>query len=524
MWIARRRAGIRAALSCVALVAACSGGGDSSAGPSGPGGSTAPPGRPVLPQAYRATGRAAAGDAFVQLFSWYWADVAVECERSLGPAGYRAALVSPPQEHNIAEGRPWFEVYGPVSYSIDNGKFGTRAEFVDMVQRCRVAGVDVYVDAVINHMAPGSGVGSNGTTFSRYSYPPLFGPADFHPACALNNYQSAANVQDCELLGLPDLDTGSPGVRQKIADYLIALVRLGVAGFRIDAAKHIQPVELDSIMARVNRAAALEGRPAPYLFLEVIDPGTEAVKAADYYGLGYASGGAADITEFRFRAAGNRFIGTGGARAAELSSFSQHSWQLMPADKAVVFLQNHDTQRVDGVSYGDGVRHRLANVWMLAQPYGYPVVMSSYAFDRATQAGRDAGPPARATPLRCADRMELAVRGEWVCEHRDPWIVAMLAFRRTVAGTDAARMWDNGADAVAFSRGSAGFLALNAGATGVTAAIPTSLAPGAYCDLLTGGRGAMGCTGRTVTVGADQTISITLDATSAVALLSGVRP
>jgi glycosidase len=30
------------------------------------------------------------------------------------------------------------------------------------------------------------------------------------------------------------------------------LVRLGVAGFRIDAAKHMQQVELDDIIARVN--------------------------------------------------------------------------------------------------------------------------------------------------------------------------------------------------------------------------------------------------------------------------------
>jgi alpha-amylase len=478
----------------------------------------------VLPQAYRATGRAAAGDAFVQLFSWYWADVARECTGSLGPAGYRAALVSPPQEHNVADGRPWFEVYGPVSHSIDRGRFGTRAEFVDMVQRCREAGVDVYVDAVINHMAPGSGVGSNGTSFSRYNYQPLFGPADFHPACSLNNYQSAANVQDCELLGLPDLNTGSASVRQKIADYLIGLGRLGVAGFRIDAAKHIQPVELDSIVRLVNLAASSDGRPLPFFFLEVIDPGTEAVKAADYYGLGYASGGAADITEFQFRAVGERFRAGSGKRASELSSFTARTWGLMPADKAVVFLQNHDTQRFDGVDYRDGAAYRLANVWMLGQPYGYPVVMSGYAFDRSSQAGRDAGPPAPTATLPCAASVGTAVVGQWTCDHRDPWIVAMLAFRRGAAGTDAERMWDNGADAVAFSRGGAGFLVLNAGATGVTATIPTSLAPGAYCDLLTGGRGPTGCAGRTVTVGADQTIFVTINATSAVALLSGVRP
>lgn len=516
------RAALSCALLCAVLGAACSGGGDTPA-PTAPGG-PGPASRPVLPPAYRASGHAAAGDVFVQLFSWYWKDVAAECASWLGPAGYRAALVSPPQEHNIADGRPWFEVYGPVSHSIDRGRFGTRAEFVDMVQRCRVAGVDVYVDAVINHMAPGSGVGSNGTAFTRYNYQPLFGPADFHPACALNNYQSAANVQDCELLGLPDLNTGSASVRQKIADYLIGLTRLGVAGFRIDAAKHIQPVDLDSIVRLVNLAAAAEGRTPPFFFLEVIDPGTEAVKASDYFGLGYASGGAADITEFLFRAVGERFRAGSGRRAGELSSFTARTWGLMAADKAVVFLQNHDTQRVDGVDYRDGVAYRLANVWMLGQPYGYPVVMSGYAFDKATQAGRDAGPPAPAATLPCAPSPAAAVVGQWTCDHRDAWIVAMLAFRRATAGTDATRPWDNGADAVAFSRGGTGFVALNAGASSVTASIPTALAAGAYCDVLSGGRGPAGCIGRTVTVGADQTILLTINATSAVALLSGVRP
>jgi len=37
-------------------------------------------------------------------------------------------------------------------------------------------------------------------------------------------------VQDCELFSLPDLNTGLASVRRKIADYLIGLARLGVAG------------------------------------------------------------------------------------------------------------------------------------------------------------------------------------------------------------------------------------------------------------------------------------------------------
>src|SRR5437899_12657139 len=154
-----------------------------------------------------------------------------------------------------------------------------------MVARCNTAGVGIIVDAVINHMTnyPSPGVGSNNTAYTKYNYPGLYAESDFHSPCVVNNYQDAANVQDCELLSLPDLNTGLASVRQKIADYLIKLARLGVAGFRIDAAKHIQQVELDDILGRVNRTLAGEGRPLPYLFLEVIGHAGEALSPRDYF-------------------------------------------------------------------------------------------------------------------------------------------------------------------------------------------------------------------------------------------------
>ena len=43
----------------------------------------------------------AAGDVFVHLFEWKWNDIADECENVLGPLGYDAVQVSPPQEHSI---------------------------------------------------------------------------------------------------------------------------------------------------------------------------------------------------------------------------------------------------------------------------------------------------------------------------------------------------------------------------------------------------------------------------------------
>ncbi|HEX4934663.1 MAG TPA: alpha-amylase family protein, partial [Gemmatimonadaceae bacterium] len=454
--------------------------------------------RRTVPPTYRASGRAAAGDVFVHLFDWRWDDIARECELVLAPAGYKAVQISPPNEHSITPNFDWSERYQPVSYALTRSRSGTRDEFVAMVARCKAAGVDIYVDAVINHMTnfPSPGVGSAGTAYSKYNYPGLYTQGDFHVPCGITNYQNAANVQDCELLSLPDLHTGLPSVRQKIADYLIALHRLGVAGYRIDAAKHIQQWELDQIAALVNSAATAEGRTAPYWFLEVIGGNGEALKPSDYYGIGYSSGGVADITEFTFVGVGNKFRGINGERIAQLNpnggpgnTFSASAWGMMPSDKAVVFLQNHDTQHDCGIGYKNGMVFRLANVWMLATPYGYPTVLSSFAFNCPT--GNSMGPPSDAagwtTNVKCAADMAAAVVGEWVCEHRDPYIRNMIRFRKVVAGTDVTQWWDNGNNAIAFSRGNKGFVAINREGTSVLVSTATGLPAGTYCDVISGG-------------------------------------
>jgi len=491
----------------------------------GSGGGAGLPSRPVLEATYRASGHAVSGDVFVHLFEWPWKDVATECETQLWPKGFKAVQISPPQEDIV--GTPWWTRYQPVSYNIDLSRSGTRLEFIDMVTRCKAVGVDVYVDAVINHMTAGTGTGSNGTVYSKYNYPGLYTQSDFHTRCSVSNYQDAANVQDCELVGLADLNTGSAAVRQKIAAYLAELMRLGVAGFRLDAAKHIQPVELNSILTLVDQTLANEGRPLPYYFAEVIDYGGEAIRTRDYFGLGYSSGAAADITEFKFHGAGDKFLGTGGQKISQLNpngsagnQFSESAWGIMPADKAVVFLENHDTQRSSGISYRDGAVYRLANVWMLSQPYGYPSVMSSYAFDRTTPAGRDAGPPA--TGPGCASSLESASIGQWVCEHRDPVIAGMIVFRRAVAGTAQTNWWDNGANAIAFSRGNKGFVVINRETVALSRIFYTGLAAGTYCDVLSGGAGTSGCIGLPVTVAADGNASMSVAAKTALVLQQGI--
>ena len=515
-----------AAAGLLALSAAACGG-KSTRPPTG--GEEPPPGRPLLAQTYRPSGHMAAGDVSVHLFDWKWKDIATECEQVLGPAGFKAVQVSPPQEHSITPSHDWSERYQPVSYSIERSRSGTGAEFADMVNRCKAVGVDIIVDAVINHMTnfPSPGVGSNGTAYTKYNYPGLYAPSDFHSPCALNNYQDAANVQDCELFSLPDLNTGLPSVRRKIAGYLIALARLGVAGFRIDAAKHIQQVELDDVLTIVDSTMTAEARPIPYYYLEVVGGAGEALSARDYFGEAYRSGGAADITEFTFTGVGDKFRGIGGQHISQLNpngtpgnQFSDVAWGLMPSDKAVVFLQNHDTQHQCGLGYRDGNVFRVANVWMLAQPYGYPSILSSFAFD--CPAGNSMGPPSDASgntnDVSCAASLETATVGLWVCEHRDPYIRNMVRFRRIVAGTDVNHWWDNGANAIAFSRGDKGFVAINRESAAIATTVATGMPPGTYCDLLTGGRTGTACAGTSVVVDATGAVQLRLAANSAIAV------
>jgi hypothetical protein len=157
------------------------------------------------------------------------------------------------------------------------------------------------------------------------------------------------------------------------------------------------------------------------------------------------------------------------------------------------------------------VTFRLANVWMLAQPYGYPSVLSSYAFSYPAQ--NSMGPPSDATGTRSRElrgKPGDGTVGQWVCEHRDPYLLRMVGFRRFVAGTDVNHWWDNGANAIAFSRGDKGFVAINRETSPVFATVATGLAAGTYCDLLTGGRVGAACAGTSVVVAAGGSVAAQL--------------
>ena len=102
-----------------------------------------------------------APDTSVQMFRWKWNDIARECTNWLGPQGYGAVQVSPPQAS--ASLGTWWDIYQPVNFTSLGSNMGTEAEFQSMITTCHAARVRVYADVVVNHMAAGAGTATNGS-------------------------------------------------------------------------------------------------------------------------------------------------------------------------------------------------------------------------------------------------------------------------------------------------------------------------------------------------------------------------
>lgn len=383
---------------------------------------------------------------FVHLFEWQWSDIASECENHLGPEGYAAVQVSPPQKS--IGGSQWWTRYQPLSYVIE-GRSGNRAQFADMVTRCKAVGVDIYVDAIINHMA------ALDRNFPEVPY----SPNDFHTCREEINYSNLWQVQNCDMSGLNDLKTESDYVRGKIADYLNDLTSLGVAGFRIDAAKHIPAADISNIIGR------LTGH--PYIYQEVIGAPREPVQPSQYTYI-------ADVTEFNYsNTLGQYFKGHGPLK--DLQNIGIWGGWLASSD-AQVFVANHDNQRENTaniITHKDGANlNNLAHVFMLGWPYGNPQVMSSYDWS-----DRNQGPPSSGAS---------ACNNGWLCEHRERAIKNMVAFRNnTNAAFFTTDLWDNGNNQLAWGRGGLGYVAINREDNGtLSRTFATGMAAGNYCDII----------------------------------------
>jgi alpha-amylase len=467
----------------------------------------------AAPAAHAAT--ALAKNVTANLFEYNWNSVAADCTNVLGPDGFAAVQVAPPEDSYDNVDHSWWDVYQPVDYSL-NSRMGTPAQFQSMVEACHAAGVKVYVDAVLNHMAAGDGgqdTSYGGQSFDSGSLTyPAYSSADFHsyPAdCpesndSIDNWLSYADVTECRLDGLPDLATETGYVRDTEAAYLNSLIAEGVDGFRLDSAAEIGETDIAAIEAMLNPDTATG---QPVFVTQEVYPGSSG-QDSRLNPTSFEPEGS--VTSFDYSYALTDDFEDGDIAA--LDSFSPE----LPSADASSFVTNQDTERASPptLDYSNGAEYLLADEFLLAYGYGTPQIFSSFDFGSYNQAPPDNG-DGDVTNTVCGT-------GAWECTEQNPAIDALVGWHNLAyTDGDAVANWTaDGNDLVAFSRGADAWIAINNGSAAQTETFATGLPNGTYCDIVNDTYSGGSCSGSgivvsggqaTVTVPADDSVAFDVD-------------
>ena len=219
----------------------------------------------------------------VDLFGWPYEDIEEECD-FLQVAGYLGVKIAPPNEYILTfdaiedgELNPWWYVHQTISYKINNTRLGTIKQLKKMINKCRKNQIRIYAQVAINQMVDngndeykehycdsnkGPKSGSAGSPYWTvngrnsvnlytnkkpiFEFPsvPYFAH-HFHCKQTIKdtdwgNYDSLNYCwpSSGKQIGL---NTEDDYVKQRIADFLIKLISIGLSGFSINNGKYISP-------------------------------------------------------------------------------------------------------------------------------------------------------------------------------------------------------------------------------------------------------------------------------------------
>ena len=369
------------------------------------------PGLAAVPAAPAAAAGAARPVAIYHAFQEPYGPLAEQvCERAR--EGYSHVQISPAQRSN--PGPEWWKRYQPVDHAVIEG-LGSEADLRRLISRAHGCGLRVIADVVFNHMANLGG----GDAWEDLTAFPGLTPQDFRSAppgsgrrpCAdtdLNGYADGnrRSELECWLGGLPDL-LFTPRVVARQRQHLALLLKLGIDGFRFDAAKHMPPEVLRDHLAFIARSSGARA----WNYLEVIEDGDTPASVYDSL---------APLTDFRLYRALRELFRYGG-------DLRRLPPRALPDAVSVSFGRNHDTvPEIHGglqgaldpyTDPGDAV---LATVWVLARQGGTPLVYgpdsrssaqirTAVRFRRILAERTARGAEAPETVLRVLDDPEVAV-------------------------------------------------------------------------------------------------------------------
>ncbi|KAK5631468.1 hypothetical protein RRF57_007182 [Xylaria bambusicola] len=200
-----------------------------------------------------------------------------------------------------------------------NSNYGTADDLKSLVSAAHDKGIYVMVDVVANHMGMAN--------IADNKPEPLNQQSSYHPACDID-YNNQTSVEDCQIAGLPDVNTESPEIQSLYQDWIKYLVNeYSFDGVRIDTVKHVNK----DFWPGFSSAAGV------YTIGEVFDGGVD-------YLAGYAdlmSG----LLNYAIYYPMNRFYQQTGSSQDMVDMHNQISSAFPDPSALGTFLDNHDNAR-----------------------------------------------------------------------------------------------------------------------------------------------------------------------------------
>ena len=290
----------------------------------------------------------------VQLFNQTFERVRKSLPR-LHKLGVTHALISPPQKSHSS--RSWWARYQPVDFTRIEGPLGTLTQLKHLCHSAQSLGLAIVADTVIHHLSnEGQYLRTRGGRIEAAQYP-RFSTPDFRGLHQLGKGR-----------GLPILNTDSPWVRAQLRDYIHGLFGLGVRGFRIDSAKHMDP-ELFPYL--------FHGLPPVLVFGELVYAQPQDFPAAYFK----------SMRAYDFPLA--RSIKSAFAPGGDLGQLVQPP--ALGGQHSVPFVNHHDLIKnrsaFDYFRVSDLRDRQLAYAYLLARPEGIPLIYGSDLSGREVKAG-----------------------------------------------------------------------------------------------------------------------------------------
>lgn len=390
------------------------------------------------------------------LHAWCWSFNTIKQNmKAIKDADYTSIQTSPinavmPGDNGSKDLKNWYFHYQPTDYTIGNYQLGTEDEFKAMAAEADKYGINILVDAVLNHTT---------TDINAVSEKIKAIPDWTHGNQGITNDYDRYQVTQHALLGLYDLNTQNKAVQEYLLNYLKQAVADGADGFRFDAAKHIElPGEFNSDFW----TNILANSGAKFQYGEVLQGA--ASRESDY-------GKLMGVTASHYGEFIRKVIGQGYVKDGDLVNYQVPG---VSEDNLITWIESHDNYANDSEESTKLTDQDIILGWSIigARKEGAPLF-----FSRPVGGGGQHG--------RFPGTTKIGDAGSDL--FKDPTIVAINKFRNAMNGqSEYTRNPNMDQGLVMIERGGKGAVITNLTSEEKRIHSETTLADGQYKDTITG--------------------------------------